>query len=65
MPPVDGYLGNYSHSREGGTVTYQCNGGFLPSDVMISTCTASASWNPAPENHSCILITGVIINSQF
>ncbi len=60
IPPPDGSLGTYSHTRAGATVNYQCNVGFVPSAVRISTCTNSASWNPPPENHNCISVTGII-----
>ena len=58
VPPNDGYLGDYSHTREGATVTFQCNNGYRPSAVMISICTSTALWIPAPEILNCTLITG-------
>ena len=62
VPPNDGYLGDYSHTREGATVTFQCNNGYRPSAVMISICTSTALWIPAPEILNCTLITG---NTNF
>ena len=57
-PPTNGYLGNYSHTREGATVTFQCNSGYRPSAVFVSTCPETAMWKPAPEELNCIFVTG-------
>ena len=61
MPPTNGYLGDYSHTREGATVTYQCNDGYRPSAVFVSTCTDAALWIPAPDQHNCTFVTGITI----
>ncbi len=58
VPPTDGFLGSISHTQEGATVTYQCDSGYRPSAVFISTCTDAALWIPAPEEHNCTLIIG-------
>ncbi len=60
MPPLNGYLGNYSHVGEGATVTYQCSNGYRPSVILTTVCTSSNLWIPAPEAHSCTLVIGNI-----
>ena len=61
QPPVFGSLGIYNHTREGAAVTYSCNPGYRPSAAMVSVCDASMRWMPAPENHNCTLVGGMII----
>ena len=56
--PGNGSLGNYTHTREGATVTYQCNDGFRPSQQMTSYCLRTGNWTPPPELHVCTLVTG-------
>ena len=58
MSPTNGFVGNYSHTREGATAAYQCNDGFRPSLEMISVCTNTSLWGPAPEEQNCVLVTG-------
>ncbi len=60
-PPANGFVGIYPHTREGATVTYQCNDGFVPSDIMISFCTNTSIWTPTPEQHSCISTKGMYV----
>ena len=57
---MNGYLGNYSHTRETAVVSYQCSDGFRPSAVMTSICSDSERWIPSPENLNCTLIEGII-----
>ena len=59
MAPTNGSLGNYSHTREGANLTYQCDKGFTPSAVFHSTCDSSAMWTPDPEDHNCTFVTGI------
>ena len=61
ISPMDGYLGNLSHTREGATVTYQCNVGYRPSTVRLSQCTDITAWVPAPEDHNCTLVIGIVM----
>ena len=58
MPPVNGALGSYPHTREGSSVTYMCNMGYKPSTILTSTCESSGRWTPAPHEHTCILLEG-------
>ena len=58
---LNGFVGNYLHTREGATVTYQCNNGFLPSSTMTAMCANTAKWIPAPEQENCTLfVPGMI-----
>ncbi len=59
MSPTNGFVGNYSHTREGTTATYQCNDGFRPSTKMTAVCTNASLWVPAPEEQNCVLVTGI------
>ena len=40
---------------------YKCNDGYRPSKQMISNCTSTGHWTPAPEQHSCTLVEGLRI----
>ena len=58
--PINGYLGNYSSTKEGTNVTFQCNEGYVPTIVRISTCNRYGVWHPAPHEHNCTLTEGNI-----
>ena len=58
VAPVNGSLRTYLHTREGATVTYQCNDGFRPSRVFTSVCTNTTEWIPPPHLHICSFVTG-------
>ena len=58
QPPPNGFLGNYSHSKVGGQVTFWCNESYVPSAVMVSTCSSTGVWEPHPEDHNCVLAEG-------
>lgn len=58
MPPINGDVGNYTNSRVEQTTTFQCDEGYIPSGVVISTCTNLGLWTPEPEEHNCTLIIG-------
>ena len=59
MPPTNGSLGNYAHTREGATVTYKCDDGFRPSAIHNSTCSITGYWTPDPELHNCTFVQGM------
>ncbi len=61
LPPLNGSLGNYSHTRENATVSYQCDDGYTPSVIMTSKCTNTGIWIPPPEEHNCTVVTGKVI----
>ena len=56
--PTNGSLGFFPHTREGSTVTYQCDDGFRPSGVFVSVCDNTAVWIPDPGNHVCTFVLG-------
>ena len=58
VSPVNGYLGNYSSTKEGTNVTFQCNEGYVPSIVRVTTCNSYGLWYPAPHIHNCTLTEG-------
>ncbi len=41
-------------------MTYQCNIGYRLSAVFTSVCAATAEWTPSPDQHNCIIVTGMI-----
>ena len=54
-PPMNGTLGNYSHTEVGATVQFWCNEGFHPPDVRDSVCSNQGMWDPLPQKHKCTL----------
>ena len=58
IPPTNGSLGNYNHTREGSTLTFYCNDGFRPSAIMTSTCTNTTLWIPPPHQLECVFVVG-------
>ena len=67
MPPINGYAMYYPHTREGITITFQCNLGYVPSIARITTCNRHGRWVPAPQQYNCSIVTGtyVFIHFQF
>ncbi len=59
--PANGSAGNYPHTREGATATFQCDDGFRPSQLMIATCTSTAEWMPLPQSLLCTFVTGQLV----
>ena len=59
IPPSNGSVGQYLHTREGATVTFWCNDGFRPSAIVTSICNSTGRWTPDPEQHSCIFVQGI------
>ena len=52
-PPMNGTLGNYSHTEVGATVQFWCNEGFHPPDIRDSVCSNQGLWTPLPQEHNC------------
>ncbi len=63
LSPTNGFVGNYSHTREGAIATYKCNDGFRPSIGLTAVCTNTSLWVPSPETHNCVLVTGIHTSS--
>ena len=58
LSPINGSLGNYSSTKEGVSVTFQCNEGYVPSIVGVTTCNSYGVWYPAPHEHNCTFTDG-------
>ena len=56
--PPNGSLGSYPHTREGASVTYQCDIGFRPSTVFTSVCGSNTTWILNPSDHVCTFVEG-------
>ena len=52
-PPMNGTLGNYSHTEVGATVQFWCNEGFHPPDTRDSVCSNQGVWIPLTQEHNC------------
>ena len=52
--PTNGSLGNYSRTTKGAEVMFMCDLGFLPTSKIKAICNDTGSWDPAPENHTCL-----------
>ncbi len=63
-PPLNGFLGNYSSTKEGDNVTFQCGGDYVPLAVMVSTCSSSGMWDPEPMDHVCTSEEGTVNGSN-
>ncbi len=61
VPPINGMLGDYPHTREGITATFQCNESYVPSIIRTAICTDQRLWIPVPEVHICTLVEGMYI----
>ena len=58
--PVNGSLGSYPHTREGASVTYQCDVGFRPSIVFTAVCGSNKVWMLNPADHVCTFVDGIL-----
>ena len=59
IPPMNGILGNVSRQDVGATIQFQCNEGYRPSGLMISTCSITAQWEPPPDQQVCLFVIGM------
>ena len=60
-PPVAGdgvVIHNYTTTFEGSSITFTCEDGFLPSDIITATCTGEGHWTTDPATYMCTSITG-------
>ena len=53
LPPVNGYIGDYTSNAEGSVVTFYCNEGLAPEGQMNATCDSNGSWTPNPDKVVC------------
>ena len=59
MPPINGHVGYYPNTREGVTITFQCNFGYVPSIAKTATCRRHGRWVPSPQQYNCSIVTGI------
>ena len=56
-PPLHGWLGDYQSISLHSIVTFQCDFGWSPSELFVTTCVSTESghleWVPDPANHTC------------
>ena len=50
--PTNGRINEYHNGSVGASLTFQCNTGYLPHQLVTSTCMANCNWIPIPQ---CIL----------
>ena len=43
----------YSSGTEGSQITYYCQPGLLPSEMIVANCTSNGQWNPNPSSLEC------------
>ena len=65
LPPSNGSVGNYVHTREGATAHFSCHDGLNPSSIIISTCIDTGLWFPPPEEHSCTFLIGKLLCESY
>ena len=51
--PFNGVVSAVSSTTEGATVTFQCEEGLFPSDLITSTCNNTGLWTPNPADVEC------------
>ena len=53
LPPVNGYIRDYTSIVKGSVVTFYCNEGLAPEGRMNATCGSNGSWTPNPAEVVC------------
>ena len=44
----------YTTTFEGSSITFTCEDGFVPSDIITATCTGEGHWSTDPATYMCI-----------
>ena len=44
---------HYTTTFERSSITFTCEDGFLPSDIITSNCTGQGQWSPNPATYMC------------
>ena len=57
---MNGDILNYTSQEVGATVTYICDDGFRPSQVLMSICANTSLWTPPPDAQNCTFVVGKI-----
>ena len=52
-PPLHGWLGNHHSTSVYSTITFACDSGWSPSELLTTTCTDQLEWIPNPANYMC------------
>ena len=65
VPTVDPNVSveGYSSGVEGSQITYYCQPGMLPSELMVANCMSDGSWNPDPSGLECYAVVTTPIYS--
>ena len=53
LPPVNGYIRDYTSNVEGSVVTFYCNEGLAPEGQLNATCDSNGNWTPNPAEVVC------------
>ena len=60
-PPVAGdgvVIHNYTTTFEGSSITFTCEDGLFPSDIITATCIEEGHWSTDPATYMCTNTTG-------
>ena len=52
-PPANGSVIRFASAAVGSQVMYSCDPGFLPVELMNSTCAPDMGWSPNPAEFIC------------
>jgi len=53
VPPANGSVITFTSAAVGSQVLYSCDQGFLPVELMNSTCATDMNWSPNPAEFTC------------
>lgn len=56
--PLNGHLDDYTNTKENVNVTFQCGEDYVPSSILVTTCTSQGLWEPNPAAHNCTFVIG-------
>ena len=45
---------NYTTTFEGSSITFTCEDGLFPNDIITATCTGEGHWTTDPATYMCI-----------
>ena len=48
---------NYTTTFEGSSITFTCEDGLFPNDIITATCTGEGHWSPDPATYMCTTTT--------
>ena len=53
IPPANGSVVTFTSAAVGSQILYSCDQGFLPVELMNSTCASDMNWSPNPAEFTC------------